>query len=88
MNVKEIKAQIREVRKLKLQCRAGTKERIDLGRKLKELKAQLNNVELPIPEIKEDIQDCKTVYYTGYLSNATKDRIRINYKLNFINKGV
>jgi len=37
-NEKEIKKEIRKLRKLKLQCRAGSKERIELHRQIKELK--------------------------------------------------
>ena len=40
-NVKDLKKEIRALKKLKLQCRAGTKERIDLHRKIKALKKQL-----------------------------------------------
>jgi hypothetical protein len=43
-NAREIKSEIRRLRKIKLQCRAGSKERIDLHRKIKELKQQLANV--------------------------------------------
>jgi hypothetical protein len=41
---KEIKAEIRRLRKLKLQCRPGTAERLDLGRKIKDLKKQLTEI--------------------------------------------
>jgi predicted transcriptional regulator len=37
---KEIKAEIRRLRKLKLQCRPGTTERLDLEHKIKDLKKQ------------------------------------------------
>lgn len=41
MNEKQIKQQIRMLRKLKLSCRSGSKERIDLHRKIKALKEKL-----------------------------------------------
>jgi hypothetical protein len=37
---KEIKAEIRRLRKLKLQCRPGSAERLDLEHKIKDLKKQ------------------------------------------------
>jgi len=41
MTEQEIKREIRQLKKLKLKCRAGTKERINLGRQIKDLKKQL-----------------------------------------------
>ena len=41
---KEIKAEIRRLRKLKLQCRPGTTERLDLEHKIKDLKKQLSEI--------------------------------------------
>jgi phage shock protein A len=41
MDSKEIKKQLRMLRKMKLACRSGTPERIDLHRKIQELKEQL-----------------------------------------------
>jgi hypothetical protein len=40
VNEKEIKAEIRRLKKLKLQCRPGSAERLDLGHKIKDLKKQ------------------------------------------------
>lgn len=40
MNPKEIKAEIRRLKKLKLACRPGSKERITLHRQIKDLKKQ------------------------------------------------
>jgi phosphate starvation-inducible protein PhoH len=42
-NIKDLKREIRRLRKIKLACRAGSKERIELHRKIKELKHQLKN---------------------------------------------
>jgi hypothetical protein len=50
MDIKEIKRQIREAKKLKKDLRAGTTERIDLHRKIKQLQAQLDLT----PEIDTD----------------------------------
>jgi len=41
MSEKEIKKEIRQLKKLKLQCKSGSEERLALHRKIKELKAQL-----------------------------------------------
>ena len=49
MNPKEIKAEIRRLRKLKLQCRPGTAERLDLEHKIKALKKQLAEINTPEP---------------------------------------
>ena len=54
MTEKEIKQEVRKLKKLKLACRAGTPERIDLGRKIKALKKQLPDVSTPEP-LKEPI---------------------------------
>jgi hypothetical protein len=43
-NIKDLKRQIRELRKIKLQCRAGSSERIELHRKMIALKKQLKEV--------------------------------------------
>ena len=47
---KEIKKVIRKLRKLKLLCQPGSAERLDLGRKIKDLKRQLIEVTRPEPE--------------------------------------
>jgi hypothetical protein len=54
MTEKEIKQEVRALKKLKLACRAGTPERIDLGRKIKALKKQLPDISTPEP-LKEPI---------------------------------
>lgn len=43
---KEIKREIRKLRKLKRQCRPQTKERIDLHRQIKELKIKLTSLSI------------------------------------------
>jgi hypothetical protein len=50
VNDKDIKKEIRALRKLKLQCRPRTPERLDLEHKIKALKKQLKEVSIPEPE--------------------------------------
>lgn len=45
MTAKEIKKEIRALRKLKNQLQPGSKERLDLGKKIKELLAQKEQVQ-------------------------------------------
>jgi uncharacterized protein with von Willebrand factor type A (vWA) domain len=47
---KEIKKEIRALRKLKLACQPGSDERLDLEHKIKDLKKQLVEVIRPEPE--------------------------------------
>lgn len=51
-NEKDIKKEIRSLKKLKLQCRAGSEERITLHRKIKELKDKL--VEKKVGDIEKE----------------------------------
>lgn len=52
MNNKEIKSEIRKLKKLKLSCKAGTPERINLHKKIKVLKEKIQDT---IDVIKEPI---------------------------------
>lgn len=52
MTDREIKQEIRRLKKVKLSCRAGSKERIDLHRQIKELKNKL--IEINIVEPKKE----------------------------------
>jgi len=52
MNEKEIKRQIRELRKLKLQLNPGTPQRIKLHREIKKLKEKLKTLNTIAPEKK------------------------------------
>jgi len=47
---KAIKQEIRRLKKLKLQCRPGTSERLDLEHKIKDLKKQITEVTAVEPE--------------------------------------
>ena len=49
MDKKEIKAEIRRLKKIKLSCRPGTTERLDLEHKIKELKGQIAKAEVVEP---------------------------------------
>jgi len=87
LNAKEIKRQIRALKKLKLQCRASTPERIELYRKIKVLKEQLAEVKKKTVHTAETVQDTniyRKVYYTGYLSDTAIARFKTNFKIEFI----
>jgi len=55
MDIKEIKSEIRALRKLKLKCRAGSKERLNLGRQIKVLKQQLTEARATPEPLKEPL---------------------------------
>ena len=44
MTAKEIKSEIRRLRRFKLKCRSGSPERLDLCHKIKELQEQLRDI--------------------------------------------
>lgn len=46
---KEIKQEIKRLKKVKLQCRPGSKERISLHRQIKDLKNKLVGINTPEP---------------------------------------
>ena len=50
MGERDIKKEIRKLKKLKLQLHAGTLERLDLEHKIKGLKRQLKELNTPEPE--------------------------------------
>jgi ABC-type uncharacterized transport system ATPase subunit len=50
MTDQDIKREIRQLKKLKLKCRTGSKERIDLYRQIKDLKKQLTDITIVEPE--------------------------------------
>jgi hypothetical protein len=86
-NVKDLKSEIRRLKKIKLECRAGTKERIELHRKIKELKLKLEETkkQAPIPEPEKiDTKIYVKRYYTGYLSPITIKRFKDNFDIEFI----
>lgn len=66
MTLKEIKAEIRKLKKLKRGCRAGTPERLELGRQIKDLNKQMEPLlvvdkekDKVIAEILELDSECK-----------------------------
>lgn len=73
MDSKNIKAEIKRLKKLKLQCRAGSKERIQLYRQIKELKKQLNNM---------NILDDEKIKIINEILQKDKLLTRININLN------
>lgn len=70
---KEIKKEIRQLKKLKLACQPGSKERIDLHRKIKDLKRQL--VEINTFEPGKDILIKKILELEP---NFPKDLVNLN----------
>lgn len=57
MTPKEIKKEIKKLRRLKLSCKAGSKERLSLHHKIKELQGQLSNANAMNKEKEPLIQD-------------------------------
>jgi len=49
-DIKEIKKKIKRLKRLKLKCRTGSKERIDLHRQIKQLQYKLEEYNKPEPE--------------------------------------
>jgi hypothetical protein len=57
MTIKEIKAEIRRLRKVKKDLRPGSAERLDLGHKIKALKKQLADMSISEPGKEKLIQE-------------------------------
>lgn len=65
-NTKDIKKEIRRLKKVKLQCRAGSKERITLHRQIQELKSQLTQKKIGNDDkdsIIKEIRNLDAPYY-------------------------
>lgn len=90
MQEKEIKSQIRELKKVKKQCRAGTPERIQLHRKILDLKRQLEEIKrnkaITLETIIVDSKKYEQRYYTGFLSSATRERFKRDLGIEYIKK--
>jgi len=92
-NIKNLKREIRQLKKLKLQCRAGSSERIKLHHKIKGMKIQLAELKkqkniAPIEPIKEiDTKKYNKINFTGELSPQTIERFKKNFGIEFINIG-
>jgi len=91
-NMKDLKREIRALRKLKRDLRAGTPERIEIGRKIKMLKKQLENLKiLEKGSIvgNDELADNKKYekrYYVGYLSLETRERMKRDFGIEYIKK--
>jgi hypothetical protein len=59
INIKDLKSEIRQLKKLKLQCRPGSAERLDLEHKIKDLKKQRTGVITVEPEKEKLIEEIK-----------------------------
>jgi len=85
MTTKELKIEIRKLKKLKLACKAGSVERIDLHRQIKELRAKLNQTQ-EISKEKEqlifDIQKADPIFERmGIdLNKFSKDELTFHLK--------
>ena len=99
MTEKEIKQEVRALKKLKLACRAGTPERIDLGRKIKALKKQLPDISIPEPlknpiiseilKIEKERKTIPTFEQLGIkLENYTLEQLKTHLKKLNTKKGV
>lgn len=82
---KEIKKEIRKFKKLKRQCRAGTKERIDLHRRIKALKRDLyslNIVDKDKEPIIKEILKIRPAYIEleMNLNKYTKEQLEFHLK--------
>jgi len=87
-NKKDIKQEIKRLKKLKLQCRAGDKQRILLHRQIKELKEKLNTIQVNItPEKTELINKILSKKPLNYkelnidLTVYTMEELQKHYKL-------
>jgi hypothetical protein len=91
-NIKDLKREIRQLRKIKRDLRAGTPERLEIGRKIKALKKQLEDLKIlekgSIVEKDElaDNKKYKKVYYTGYLSLETRERMKKDFEIEYVKK--
>jgi hypothetical protein len=83
MEIQEIKKEIKRLKRLKLQCRAGTKERVDLHRQIKELKNKIVDTSKPEPEkelLIQEILKLKPSYITAQNIDYKKFSVK---QLNF-----
>ncbi len=85
-DTKELKRELRQLKKLKKECRAGTKERLDLHRQIVILKKKLEELVIIEPLKIEDTKEYRNVYYTGYISPATKETLKFKFGIQFVEK--
>jgi len=93
MNIKDIKAEIRRLRKLKLQCRPGSVERLDLEHKIKGFKKQLADINTPEPEkagiIAEILQYEKiNIFDEVYYNNFTIKELQKHLDIIKVKRGI
>ena len=84
-DIKELKKQIKRLKRLKLKCRAGCKERIDLHRQIKRLQNKITEQNQPEPEkdlLIEKILKIKPEYITlgMNLKKFTKEELEKHLK--------
>lgn len=79
MNTKEIKSEIRRLKKIKLSLRAGDKQRIDLGRQIKVLKKELTERQ-EVNKEKEDIIIEILKYKPSYIKEIKIDYNKFSVK--------
>ena len=97
MDIKEIKQEIRQLKKLKLQCQPGSKERLNLGHKIKDLKKKLVEITISDPAKDKIISEILKVEAEQKITPRFADigidlhkytLEQLKYHLNKITKGV
>ena len=93
MNIKDIKAEIRRLRKLKLQCRPGSVERLDLEHKIKRLKKQLADINTPEPEKAEIIAEILqyekiSIFDEVYYNKFTEKELQKHLDIIKVKRGI
>ncbi len=79
-NERDLKREIRQLKKLKLQCRAGSKERIELYRKIKELKLRLTETKNKKDNATtEDFSSLKLIGTHPHAPLLTEEEINTKY---------
>lgn len=90
-SLKDLKSELRSIRKLKKQCRSGTKERIDLHRKMQALKKQISeikSVQKSLPEQQEDTNKYQVRYYTGFMTQKTRENFKKEFGIEWRKKEI
>jgi len=93
MNIKDIKAEIRRLRKLKLQCRPGSVERLDLEHKIKGFKKQLADINTPEPEKAEIIAEILqyekiSIFDEVYYNKFTEKELQKHLDIIKVKRGI
>jgi hypothetical protein len=93
MDTNEIKKEIKQLRKLKLQCKVGSKERIDLHRQIKDLKNKMIDQNQSTPEkdklieeiLKTELEYTKKLFDKTYYNKFSLEQLK-KYLENKIKK--